>query len=215
MEWDLQASADGVPMVVHDETLERTTDGLGRVDTYTQAELSDLDAGSWFDPAFAGEPLPALSEVLDAVGARAHRLYPEIKVGASPKEVDRILREVENRELLRKTVFISMDWDALDRIQAAAPGTSVAYIVEAEDRFEAAIDRARDRPHTLLDPDYRLVLADPDRTARARSLGIEFAVWTVNDPEEAARLARMGVSRFTTNEVERLLEWASEWKTEG
>src|SRR6202051_2859373 len=63
VEFDVKLSGDGVPFLLHDDTLDRTTSGHGRADALTWAELSKLDAGGWHSPAFAGEPLPMLEQV--------------------------------------------------------------------------------------------------------------------------------------------------------
>jgi glycerophosphoryl diester phosphodiesterase len=69
VEIDLQKTADGAVVIVHDDTLDRTTDGSGPVADHTLAELQELDAGSWLDPAFAGEPIPTLEQALvEALG---------------------------------------------------------------------------------------------------------------------------------------------------
>ena len=83
----------------------------------------------------------------------------------------------------------------------------IGYIVERADRFPDAIERARDDPFALIDPDYRIVLARPEMARRARDAGIPLAVWTVGSEEDAERLLETGVTRFTTNDVERLLAW--------
>src|SRR6185295_20215055 len=70
IELDCQLSADGEPVVIHDETLERTSDGRGPVGDRTAAELDQLDAGSWFGPEFRGERIPRLAAVLDQVRDR-------------------------------------------------------------------------------------------------------------------------------------------------
>ena len=64
-ECDVRLSADGVPVVIHDGTLDRTTDGRGALAAHTAAELARLDAGSWRDAAFAGEPVPTLAALLE------------------------------------------------------------------------------------------------------------------------------------------------------
>ncbi len=64
VEFDVMLSSDGVPILIHDETLERTTSGSGRVDRHSAAEIQALDAGSWFDPAFRDERVPTLSEAV-------------------------------------------------------------------------------------------------------------------------------------------------------
>jgi len=207
LEWDIQRSREGVPVVFHDDTLDRTTNGSGPVSDSSLADLSALDAGSWFAAEFSGEPIPTLAEALARVGQRAQRMYPEIKRGATAEEVDHIMRDVVDAGLLARTVFISMDWGALDQIRRESPESRLGYIVEAPERYAPAIEHVRGDPFALLDPDYRIVLALPELTRVVRDSGIELCVWTVNDPEEASRLADVGVTRFTTNEVSRLLEW--------
>jgi glycerophosphoryl diester phosphodiesterase len=72
VEFDVKLTADGHPVLIHDEMLERTTDGRGEVRTKTLAEIQALDAGSWFAKAFAGERVPTLAEALDFLAA--HRM---------------------------------------------------------------------------------------------------------------------------------------------
>ena len=78
IELDVHLACDGVPVVIHDETLERTTDGCGPVSCLSSQQLGKLDAGSWFAEEFAGEPVPTLGEVLDAFGPRL-KLNLELK----------------------------------------------------------------------------------------------------------------------------------------
>lgn len=80
LEIDVHLAADGIPVLMHDATVDRTTDGTGDVGDYTAAELAVLDAGRWFDAAFAGEPVPTLAEVLDLVAGRVE-VCIEIKGG--------------------------------------------------------------------------------------------------------------------------------------
>ena len=80
VECDVHLSADGCPVVIHDETVDRTTNGKGAVVGLTRAALRGLDAGSWRGPRFAGEPIPTLEEALELCAGRA-RLFIEIKMG--------------------------------------------------------------------------------------------------------------------------------------
>ena len=81
-EFDVKLSADGVAFLLHDATLERTTDGSGRADGRTWRELSQLDAGAWHSPAYAGEPLPTLAAV--ARFCRANGMAVNIEIKPSP-----------------------------------------------------------------------------------------------------------------------------------
>ena len=65
VEFDVMLSGDGVPILIHDETLERTTDGHGAVPDHGLAAIRELDAGAWFAPAYAGERVPTLEEAID------------------------------------------------------------------------------------------------------------------------------------------------------
>jgi len=81
-EFDVKLSADGVAFLLHDATLERTTDGSGRADGQTWRELAQLDAGAWHSPAYAGEPLPTLAAV--ARFCRANGMAVNIEIKPSP-----------------------------------------------------------------------------------------------------------------------------------
>ena len=201
VEFDLHSTEDGVPVLLHDSTLDRTTDGSGPVHRRT------LDAGSWFDPAFAGEPVPTLASVLTAVGGRVARIYAEVKRDPRPEDVARLTGLVVDAGLLDRTVFISMDWNALDGVRRIAPEALVGYIVEKRGRAADAIERAAGDDHALLDFDARILLKHPTLATRARAARIPLATWTVDSLEDASRLLDMGVPRITTNRVADLVAW--------
>src|SRR3982750_2761264 len=90
IEFDVRTTADGVPVVIHDRTVDRTTDGSGKVWELTLDEVGSLDAGSWFSPAYGGVRVPPLSEVLDLLHPHAV-LAPEAEeAGVTPAEADRV-----------------------------------------------------------------------------------------------------------------------------
>jgi glycerophosphoryl diester phosphodiesterase len=210
VEFDLRWTADRVPVLFHDETLDRTTGGEGRVDQRTAAELEDLDAGSWFGPVFRGEPVPTLSRALDqlsAAGGWNGLVFPEIK-GPVPRWLaSDVAQAVLARGLQERTVLISLDWEAVDFIRSEFPELRVGFVVEAYQDVYEAMALCRERRGDLLDPDHQTLLDRPEVAEEARRSGIPLACWTVDDPDEAERLARMGVEDLTSNEVERLLEW--------
>jgi glycerophosphoryl diester phosphodiesterase len=105
------------------------------------------------------------------------------------------------------TVFISMDWGIVERIAGQDPTVGIGYIVEERSRWEEALERATPQPRAILDVDYRILLAEPDLVPQARGRGIDVAVWTVDEPADAQALRAQGVTRITTNQVTRLLEW--------
>src|SRR5690606_7519264 len=207
VEFDLQVTADGTPVLLHDDTLSRTTNGRGSVRRTSIEAVGRLDAGRWFEGAFAGEPVPELERVLAAVGTVAPRLYPEIKGVRHGGDVDRIVDTVEAAGALDRTVFIAIDWDLLERVRARAPEAAIGYIVTKRRHATDALARAAGDPAALVDFDKGIPLRDPGIPARAREAGIEMAAWTVDDTGDADRLLALGIPRITTNQVARMVAW--------
>ncbi len=207
VEFDLHVSSDGVPVLFHDSTLSRTTDGTGTVRERSFDELRSLDAGSWFSPTFAGERVPSFAEALAQLRGRVGRIYPEIKGYRDPADLMRMATIVRDAGLVEMTVFISMDWGALERVRTYDSDLSVGYIVEKASRARAGVERALGDPRALVDFDYRLLLDDPALAREAARRGVELAVWTVDDPTQAGRLLDLGVPRITTNRVAELTAW--------
>jgi glycerophosphoryl diester phosphodiesterase len=210
VEFDLHVARCGTPVLFHDDTLDRTTRGTGLLQEHTFDELRQMDAGGWFAPAFSGEPVPSLEQALACLKGRVGRVYAEVKAWREMGDIDRIVRIVQDADLAYDTVFIAMDWQALDRIASLDDETSIGYIVEHPERWSQALHRAARSRRALLDIDHRLVLANPDWVSEAAAQGVETAVWTCDDPDEAERLADLGVRRFTTNQVDRLLVWRAD-----
>lgn len=210
VEFDVRVARCGTPVVFHDETLDRTTDGDGPVADYTIDQLRTLDAGSWYDPRFAGERIPTLSEALDLVGGRAEHVYPEVKGIRESSDIDRMLGLVRDRALIDRTTFISIDWSILERVRAQNAEIRVGFIVVSADLFDDALLLAAADPIAILDLNQEIVLDDPSVVRRANDEGIDVVTWTVNEPHEATRLRQAGVTGFTTDHVGRLLTWATQ-----
>ena len=207
VEFDLHATRDGTPVLLHDATLDRTTDGTGPLLHVSASEIEALDAGSWFDGKFDGEPLPTLERALAAIAPRIERVYAEIKGVRRRRHLRTLAETVREAGLQERTVYISMDWNALDGIRSTDPDAFLGYIVEEIGRTDDALSRAKGDERALLDFDARILLANPEIAEMALDTAVPLAVWTVNDATVAARLLDMGVCRFTTNQVERLLAW--------
>lgn len=124
IELDVHLSKDGQVVVIHDETLDRTTDGAGFVHEWTLADLQQLDAGSWFDPAFADQKIPALAEVLDLLEALGFqgRLNIELKRGKNRGMEKKIHFLLEQKQLSFEVLFSSFSLRALWRLHRLMPG---------------------------------------------------------------------------------------------
>ena len=207
VEFDLHVTRDGVPVLFHDATLDRTTDGHGPLRARSFAEIGSLDAGSWFDDAFADEHVPSFDGVLSRLCGRIGRVYPEVKGYRDEGDLDLMVDLVLARDMEDRTVFISMDWEALGRMRARQGTLRIGYIVENHARAPEGIERAAGDPLALLDFKASLLLEVPTLARRAQAAGVDLAVWTVDDPAQATELLALGVRRITTNRVGELLEW--------
>src|SRR3984893_5281869 len=124
-ELDVQATRDGAVVVIHDETVDRTTDGQGAVAALTLAEIQRLDASFKF-PSFRGERIPTLDEVLKAVRGKLG-LNIEIKEGAVEKQVCELMRSYE---ALTPSMVSSFEGKALEAVSAIDPEIRVALLAE-------------------------------------------------------------------------------------
>jgi glycerophosphoryl diester phosphodiesterase len=207
VEFDVQTAACGTPVLFHDTVLGRTTNGVGPVRRRPLAHLKALDAGSWFAPEYAGERIPTQDEVLANLKGRVFRVYQDIKGYREIEDLDRMVTITRNREMEEATVFICGDWVIMNRLRRTAPEMTRAYLVETADGFQEALDRAVVDEGSLLDVEIGVALARPHHVREAQDAGVEVMAWTVDEIEDAEAAVEMGITRLTTNEVERLLSW--------
>jgi glycerophosphoryl diester phosphodiesterase len=207
VEFDLQTAACGTPVLFHDPMLGRTTNGVGPIKRQPVAHLKAFDAGKWFGPEFTGERIPTQDETLANLKGRVYRVYQDIKGYREIEDLDRMVSITREREMGEATVFISSDWVIMNRLRRTAPEMTRAYLVEDVTRFTEALDRAVVDEGSLLDLEIGVALAHPDRVREALEAGVEVMAWTVDDVSQASEAFDMGITRITTNEVERLLAW--------
>ncbi len=132
LEFDLWSSRDGVAVVCHDETLERTTDGRGTIAALSWAELQRLDAGLKHGPAWRGLRLPRLEEVLDLAGGRMELNIHLKEPGPSGQLVRQVCDLLRERGLT-SAAYIAGDGPVLEAAQACAPDLARACLADAED----------------------------------------------------------------------------------
>lgn len=202
VELDVTVSRDGHLVVIHDDTLERTTDGRGPVCTRTLAELRRLDAGNRFDPRFAGERIPTLEEVLRAASGRM-AVNVEIKATTArgpvdPRIVDAVVALVRRLGAAGAVLVSSFDPALLARARRLAPEIARAVLVEPPADPPAALDRCRRLDAAALHPERSLVTADLVAASHADDRRV--LPWTVDDPEEIRRLLGIGVDGVITDD---------------
>ena len=204
-ELDVMLSADGHLVVIHDDTVDRTTDGSGPVQQKTLAELKALDAGARFDARFAGERIPTLQEVFDLVAGNRAFVNVEIKTDSLRGDglEEKLAALIRRYGLGERLLISSFNPFALWRIRRLAPSLLVAVLyaenlrVYLRDRWFAFLSRP-----DALNPSFRMATQEHVRWVKSR--GYRLYVWTVDEESEMRRLIALGVDGIITNKPDLL-----------
>ncbi|MFI5842273.1 glycerophosphodiester phosphodiesterase [Catenuloplanes sp. NPDC051500] len=206
LEIDVHASADGVPVVIHDYTLERTTNGTGHVAAHTAAELAALDAGTWHSPEFRGEPVPTLAQVLDLIADERIGLLLEVKPFLPRDRTAAIIDEIVSRDLTGRVLLQSFDETVLRDARDLAPAALRLGLLR-EELDQDPVAAARALGCTAYNPGVDALLAAPEAAADLRAAGLLVMVWTTDDVRQWSALTGLGVSAIITNRPAELLAW--------
>jgi len=199
IELDAQLSRDGQIVVLHDLSLDTTTDGTGPVCEKPLSELKELDAGGWFAPAFSGERIPTLQEVIDTVGDRL-LLNVELKTMSLHDDglAGAVVAALEENNLVDRAIVSSFNPVAVWRAKRRNPeiSTGLLYAPDLPLPLRWPWTRHWLRPEAL-HPHHSLVDAAYLKWARDR--GYLVHTWTVDDAKEMQRFIRQGVDLIITN----------------
>jgi glycerophosphoryl diester phosphodiesterase len=212
-EFDVRLTKDGVPVVVHDANLDRTSNKSLEVSQLTADELLELDAGSWFDMRFAGERIPRLSTLLKWAAAKKSKrgdklaFFVELKVDKDEsrreKLVNAVVKELKEYKVLNRSVLISFDEPILALIHRLHPDTSSGLLYS--DYLFDAMDRARRLKVNHILPRKDRVTGDLVKEAHAEGMGV--MAWTADRLDEFRKLVVWGVDAIATNYPDRLIEF--------
>jgi glycerophosphoryl diester phosphodiesterase len=209
IETDLQLSRDARLVALHDDTLERTTNGRGEVSSKTVEELRALDAGAWFPVhaapglqrgAFAGERIPTVDEVLKFGREQDVGLYLELKsVGPSGAE-HALVGALRAADEIRRSVVICFNLSSLVKMRELEPMLVTGYLHDVD---------MPDAPARAVNAGARQLLPREDRVtaetvAAAHRRDLKVVTWTVNDEARMRELIGMGVDGIITNYPDRL-----------
>jgi glycerophosphoryl diester phosphodiesterase len=203
VELDVRLSKDGKVVVIHDASVERTTDGHGPVGDHTLEELKQLDAGSWFDSRFSGERIPTLEEVLRQIAGRGC-INIEIKTslanGAYTGALERAVIETVRRTNAGEMVLVSsFDVTVLRNIRAIDHKVRVALIAnafEADDIISNCIRLRAYSFHPNLDD------AERKKIERIKAAGVFVFPFNIQTPSDMQKAIRLGVDGYFVNDPE-------------
>ncbi|HEY0295002.1 MAG TPA: glycerophosphodiester phosphodiesterase [Bordetella sp.] len=201
VEFDVKLSRDNVAVLLHDDVVDRTTDGHGPAREKTYAELAQLDAGGWHSPAFAGEPVPTFAAVARYAVANGIACNVEIKPcpGRDAETGEAVARLAQQfwAGVHKRPLLSSFSEEALAAAQAAAPELPRALLVETvPDDWPARL-----RQYACVGLNINQKDATPELAAAVHAAGYRLAAWTVNDPDRARLLFSWGVDAIFTDQL--------------
>lgn len=201
-ELDVQMSKDGKLVLIHDVTVDRTTDGTGRVGDLTFKELRRLDAGSWFDPAFAGERIPTLEEALDRyrgkIGILIEIKNPELYPGIERKVAKALKKRNLHKPRNGKIIVQSFNHDSVKKFHSLLPSVPVGVLISYRDEGISDKELRNFAKYAdYVNPNKDMV--DRSLVKRIHRFGMKTTPWTVRDRAEADRLKSIRVDGIVTD----------------
>lgn len=201
-EFDVKLSGDGVAFLLHDDTVDRTTNGRGRADAMNWNELAKLDAGSWHSPAYAGETIPTLAAVAHWAIANGAMCNIEIKPMPGRERETGAAVALDARTLWSKAavqpLLSSFSEDALAAARDAVPELPRALLLERiPPDWEARLSHLE---CVAIDADFNVV--DQALVADAHRAGFKVLTYTPNDPAVIASLSAWGVDVVITDAID-------------
>jgi glycerophosphoryl diester phosphodiesterase len=199
-EFDVYGCGDGTVVLMHDKTVNRTTDGTGSVTELTLDQLRQLDAGSWKHARYAGERVPTLTEALRLLKDSDCRPVIEIKMeGIS----ERVIQDVRDLEMVDQVAVIAFSQNVVREIREMEPNLPCAWL--SGERLEGTpaqradwlATRARECGTNLVDLNYKML--SPELVAELKRRDLTVWTWTVDEAPVMRALRQWGVASITTN----------------
>ncbi len=196
IELDLHGTVDNQIVVIHDPTLDRTTDLNGLIKQTALKKIKQADAGSWFDQKFAGETIPTLSEVLTFAADKTISVL-EIKDTTITKRVVEIVCEMD---VLNQVIIISFDFSAIETVRSVEPKISTGLLSSGRNGSVCPIQLCQKLcsiGSNILNVHHELIT--PEFAYEVRRRGITLWCWTVDDIDRIRELLSYGVQGITSN----------------
>ena len=210
---DVDVLGDGTVIICHDTTLDRTTNRSGSYYGLTRADLDGIDAGSWFSPAYLGEPLPTLAQFVDFMNETKTNCNIEVKSNEAGKDMtmlllDNLIAELERLDPGREVIISSFNHVLLTRLKDKAPHLSVACLWETValyDDWKSILE--------LVGADYihpEDVGLTEAKVQAYLAAGVGVNVWTVNSVDRANQLFNWGATGVFTDVADTMLHLQAE-----
>jgi glycerophosphoryl diester phosphodiesterase len=199
-EFDVYACSDGTVVLMHDKTVDRTTNGTGLVAELTVDQLRRLDAGSWKHSRYTGEPVPTLTEALRLLKDSGCRAVIEIKMEGISK---RVVQDIRALDMVNQVAVIAFSQTVVREVRQLEPNLPCAWLSSKKlqgtpaQRADWLAARARECDTGLVDLSYKML--SPDLLTELKRRGLTVWTWTVNEATVMRALRQWGVASITTD----------------
>ncbi len=191
IELDVQLTSDGVPVVIHDKSLKRTTGVDKNVSEVSLSEIQELDAGSWFSPFYNGARIMTLDEALEFIDGRC---FVNIELKSNGAE-EKVAALIESHSMKNKCVVTSFSYSHLENIKE----------IDSDVRTGLIVSRLTGKLSDYKAADafsVKSVFITADTVSEAHKCGKDIYAWTVNNGQEVQRLIKIGVDHIITDKPE-------------
>lgn len=206
LEFDVMLTADKVPVVIHDDTLDKTTTATGAVCDYPYSYIKTLDAGTWFNPAFSKERIPTLSQVIAFLREHPMQVNVELKSQEGfEEEVAVEVLKLINKEWkdIPPPLISSFSMQVLHHVRYHSKEALLGILIH--DWFAEWEEIAERLNCITVDINYKLL--DNQQVHRIKSLNKDILTYTVNDPVRAKALFDMGVDAIFTDNLPEMMKY--------
>ncbi len=184
VEVDVRRTKDGVLIAMHDETVDRTTNGTGKVSELTFEEIRKLDAGK-------GEKVPTIEEIMDVVKGKVKLILELKEVGYE----DQVIELIRSKNMINDVVIVSFHTSALRKVKELEPRIITGYLF-MKSPFQA-LDIGKNCRTEILGAYYKIV--NSSFMYMAKSYGFKVIVWTVNDKQDIINMIKLGVDGIASD----------------
>jgi glycerophosphoryl diester phosphodiesterase len=205
VEADVRMTADGVPVIIHDETIDRTTNGTGAVAELTLAELRQFDAGSWYSMNFAGTPVPTLEEFLAIFANSKKKGMIELKGIWTPDQVRTVTELIYARGVQNRVIFEAFDFETLESLAEAAPIFPRVIIRRYLSSDPVALANRFGAIAVLTN--LASLQEHPDAVEKLHAAGLGIVLYTLNKKAKWSDALGMGVDGIITDKPSSLDSW--------
>ena len=209
VETDVQLTSDGYPVLLHDPTVDRTTNGSGAVADLTLEQVEALDAGSWFDKSFAGTRIPQLGEFLDLLAATPHkRALVELKDYWTTDDIRNILTDVYVRGVQNRIVFAGFHLGTIANLADVAP--AIPRVIIRRDLPDDPVGLAQFYGAIAIMTSPWSLETFPDAVTDMHAAGLGVLVYTLNSEKRWTEATSYGVDGIITDAPSALDGWLAE-----